>query len=120
MVWIPLLADRDAVLEDLMAKGGRAAPNGGQFWLYWGALSLVVLLAVVWARFLRRRRPRRIHSALFNGRGRIHSRATLGASGGQAAPRRKRRRHRWRRNPTLAESGGLPSIRENRPPNRTA
>jgi hypothetical protein len=84
-----------------------------------GALLLVVIATLVWAAFIRRekRRHRHHHHASH------HRPIQAGAAGVPAETKhefRKRRRRRRRehrpRNPTLAETGGLPPIREPEPP----
>jgi hypothetical protein len=83
-----------------------------------GTAIIVSLLALIWAIFFRKRRRHHRHS-----HGQHHSNPT---SGNPAAPltppsqvesdptrrrRRRRRRKERPRNPTLAETGGLPPIR---------
>jgi hypothetical protein len=65
-----------------------------------GGVGLVTLLAVVWAIYFRKRRRRRS--------------SVQPARPHDIAPKRRRRlRHELRRrNPTLAETGGLPPARE--------
>ncbi|MFM8420079.1 MAG: hypothetical protein ACKOEQ_08150 [Verrucomicrobiota bacterium] len=68
------------------------------------AVLAVLLLAVVWAVFIRKPgRGRRRE------RGRLTSAPPPAGSGGKS---RRRRRRSERRNPTLAETGGLPPLRE--------
>ncbi len=70
------------------------------------AVSLLTLLLLVWASYFRRRRRRHSHHhAHDHGEQRQHS------------GHRRRRRHRHggketKRNPTLAETGGLPPARD--------
>lgn len=90
-----------------------------------GAIGLVTLLALVWAAFFRKRN-RRAHSRHHHHHPR-HSSESSEAPGASteaddAVPREKRR-HRRRShhrprplNPTLAETGGLPPIRPEEPP----
>ena len=91
--------------------------------IIFGAIGLVTLLAVLWAVFLRKRRRRR-HSHHHSHQ---HSSQPIDAPeapnevGDVSLPqdrrkwRRTRRRHRSR-NPTLAETGGLPPVRSEEPP----
>ncbi len=91
--------------------------------LIFGAIGVVILLVLIWAIFLRKsRRPRHGHR-----RWHYHSPEPApvapGASDEAAAPSPERRRRRRRssrkhrpRNPTLAETGGLPPIRPEGPP----
>jgi type VI protein secretion system component VasK len=86
--------------------------------LIFGAMGAVSLLVVLWAIFLRRKRKRR--------RKHHHSSSPASAPELRQVPmatpepekhhrhRRSRRRHRPR-NPTLAETGGLPPIRPDEP-----
>lgn len=87
-----------------------------------GALAVVVVGVVIWAVYFRRRRRRRVHVV------RTHSGQHGGGSPatvqGHPAPtatpkrhrRRKRRRDHLPRNPTLAETSGLPPLRSDNPP----
>jgi hypothetical protein len=83
-----------------------------------GAIGLVTLLVLLWAVFLRRRRRRR-HSHHHAHRPSSQPTETpVALNNGDAVSPRKKRRHRRRsdrrhrpRNPTLAETGGLPPIR---------
>jgi len=85
-----------------------------------GALALVILTAVVWAAFFRRRRRRHHHHHRSAGAPEPTSVAAVApARGPNSAPRRRRRRRRRDhrpRNPTLAETGGLPPLRADPPP----
>src|SRR5262249_13082093 len=90
-----------------------------------GAVALVTLFALFWAVVFRsKRRPRHHHHHHHH---RAHTRSeTTAPISSQPEPaagsglRRKRRRHRRRehrtRNPTLAETGGLPPLRSAPPP----
>ncbi|MBI2927313.1 MAG: hypothetical protein HYY24_16585 [Verrucomicrobia bacterium] len=79
-----------------------------------GAVLLIFLLFVLWARFIRKKkdRSRESHPVLAstarsddeNGHGHHHHRR-----------RRKRRRDHRPRNPTLAETGGLPPVSDKGP-----
>lgn len=66
-----------------------------------GAALLIVIGGIIWAKYFRKQ----------GGSRRRHSRSNtiMGASGKGASGRRERYS---RRNPTLAETGGLPPIRE--------
>jgi type VI protein secretion system component VasK len=88
-----------------------------------GAIGLVTLLALGWAAFFRRRSRRR-HS---HHHGHRHSSqptdTEVASNEADASAPREKRRHRRRshhrylpRNPTLAETGGLPPIRPEDPP----
>ena len=87
------------------------------------AMTGMTLLIFVWAAFFRRRRR---HHARHHGHHQDSPAATnpnppartTGAAGPEAHSHRKRRRRRTHRprNPTLAETGGLPPVRPERPP----
>ncbi len=91
--------------------------------MVFGAMGLVTLLVVLWAIFLRKKR-RKHHSHHHE-----HHHSSRPAEAPEAAKeasassspekrrrwRRSRRRHRPR-NPTLAETGGLPPLRPEVPP----
>jgi type VI protein secretion system component VasK len=87
-----------------------------------GAIALVVLAVLIWAVYFRKRRRRRIRASHHHSGS--HRESTPSAQ--QDAParvephkrhrRRKRRRDHRPRNPTLAETGGLPPLRTDIPP----
>jgi hypothetical protein len=119
---IPLLlanADTDEVVTawrfmDPSTRGGL---------MIFGAIGLVTLLAVLWAVFLRKSRRRRHshrHSHQHSPRPTESAEASndegdLSSPQGGSKWRRTRRRRRSR-NPTLAETGGLPPVRSEEPP----
>jgi MYXO-CTERM domain-containing protein len=91
--------------------------------MIFGAIGFVALLALVWAAFLRKKRRRR-HSRHHSHRQSSSPAEKVEVLKDQDAPpvteprqrsRRSRRRHRPR-NPTLAETGGLPPVRPESPP----
>ncbi len=101
--------------------------------LVFGAVVLVSTLALLWAVFFRRRRRHRHH----HHHSHSHPDSVPAASDpappaaqpqeADAAPplhhrhKRRRRRHKERpRNPTLAETGGLPPVRSDDPPGPSA
>jgi hypothetical protein len=112
----------DAATDEVLSTWRFMDPSTRGGLLIFGAIGLVTLLAVVWAIFLRKRRRRR-HSHHHNHQ---HSSTPTEApeainnDGPAFAPpeRRKWRRSRHRhhsRNPTLAETGGLPPVRPEGP-----
>jgi len=118
-----ILLAQDAVdLNTLLATMRKSDPATTERILVFGAIGLVTLLLVLWALFLRRRRRRREHHHSH------HNSSTAAkvveAPAGQDAPARPYKRRRRRRsgrshrprNPTLAETGGLPPIRPEDPP----
>src|SRR5256885_15970897 len=80
-----------------------------------GALAFVTLLVVIWAVVFRKRKPdSHSHRHSYE-----YPRATEGDPDSKAHKRRKWRRQRRPHrplNPTLAQTGGLPPIRSNEPP----
>jgi hypothetical protein len=84
--------------------------------LFWGLLTILVLLTFIWAAFLRNpspRRPSRSHHGKSKDRAPIREVAAAARSSGR---RRKRRRTRAPLNPTLAQTHGLPPVREEQSP----
>jgi uncharacterized membrane protein len=120
-----LLADVE--LEDVLAtwRSMNSSALGGM--VLFCAIGFVVLLVMVWAVFFRRKKHRR-RSHRHSQR---HSYTATESPEAQAAEpavsseregrrsRRSRRRHRVR-NPTLAETGGLPPVRPEGPPEAQA
>ena len=90
--------------------------------LIFGATGLVTLLIVAWAVFLRKRRRHR-HSHHHSHRHSSQPVETATAPADEGAPSPPRQGRRWRRqrrkhhprNPTLAQTGGLPPIRPEGP-----
>ena len=119
---IPLLlanADTDEVVTawrfmDPSTRGGL---------MIFGAIGLVTLLALLWAIFLRKSRRRRHshrHSHQHSSRP-TESAEASNDEGALSPPQDRRklgrtRRRRRSRNPTLAETGGLPPVRSEEPP----
>ena len=91
-----------------------------------GAVSLVTLLLVIWAAYFRKTPKRgshyRHHHHHHHSPSEVASPAPsadeeLEANGEKRYRRKRRRRREHRpRNPTLAETGGLPPVRSERPP----
>ena len=90
-----------------------------------GAIAVVTVLALIWAVTFKRRR--RHHSHHHHHHHHSHERSESVAEvmpeeepAIESSSRRRRRRHRRRehrpRNPTLAETGGLPPLRTTPPP----
>ena len=108
--------------DQLLASYRSLDPSTRERLMIFGAIGLVTLLVVLWALFIRRRRRRRRdHHHTHH-----HSSAPAEVVEAPKAPdapdrpykRRRRRRsgHSHRpRNPTLAETGGLPPIRPEDP-----
>jgi hypothetical protein len=83
--------------------------------------TLLTLMLLLWALFIRRRGPRRSRYKLHSTAASSRSRNAEG-SGPTERPRkwrRRRRRDHRPRNPTLAETGGLPPLRTQGPSETT-
>ncbi len=82
--------------------------------LFWGLLTLLVLLTFIWAAFFRGSSPRypsRHHHG--KSKDRAPDRELAGVVPDRGASRRRRRRRtRAPLNPTLAETHGLPPVRD--------
>ena len=98
--------------QDVIVTWRKMQPGAREALMIFGTLLLLVTVLLIWAVFLRKRRRRH----------RYHYPQARG--GGDAVPpndsptphkSRRRREHRPR-NPTLAETGGLPPIRPDGPP----
>ena len=111
-----MLADEET--QEILAAWRISDPATREGLMIFGAIGLVTALALLWAIFLRKRRRRR-HS---HHHPQHHSTGPAEVpespkDGGPPVPEEKRRRHRRSRrrhrprNPTLAETGGLPPIR---------
>jgi FtsZ-interacting cell division protein ZipA len=82
-----------------------------------GAVAVVTLLLVIWAACLRKKPSRHSHYQ-YPASTSPRSSENGETEDGQKRYRRKRRRRREHRprNPTLAETGGLPPLRAEQPP----
>ena len=95
-------------------------PSGAlrEYVLVLGAIVLVTLVLLLWAAFLRKRRHRHSHNHHHHSSGQPATPET-NAGDSVVEPHRRRRRRRRRehrpRNPTLAETGGLPPVRTDKP-----
>ena len=113
-----LLADFDFGLEDVLAPWRSMSSSALGAILLLCAMGLVALLAVVWAAFFRssRRRRRSHHHSHRHSSSSIEAVEPPSPESSPSPPqqhhgrRHSRRRHRPR-NPTLAETGGLPPVR---------
>ena len=109
--------------QDPLAWWRLSNPAFREWLIILGAIGLVTLLVLVWAAFIRRKRRRRhSHHHHHHQSDRPAELPAASQKEDVAAPPEKRRRrrhsrHRHRpRNPTLAETGGLPPIRSENPP----
>jgi hypothetical protein len=96
---------KDALLVDLHKTG--ASRSG--LTLLFGACGAVTLLLLAWAIFIRKRPVERLRRFSYSSD--PASKDNPGASTATSQGRRRRRRRRRSRNPSLAETGGLPPIR---------
>jgi hypothetical protein len=112
--------------DELGPRKFKMSPSSRDVVLVMGAALLVSILALLWAVFLRKKRRHHHRSELHD-----HSLSTpaktqpaLAQTGNSGNPgtsshahhkRRRRRRKERPRNPTLAETGGLPPIRSEGP-----
>jgi hypothetical protein len=115
-----LLADEDTAA--VLAAWRFSDPATRERLIIFGSLGLVTLVLLIWAVFIRKKKKRRRkhhHSSHHSAIASPVSEAPVAAdpeaaTGKDRRSRRSRRRHR-QRNPTLAETGGLPPIREQEP-----
>ena len=116
-----LLADEQTAAA--MAAWRISDPATRERLMIFGAIALVTVLVLVWAAFLRKKRRRRrahhhSHHESSNSAQTVEAPEEpeeLPPPEERRRSRRSRRRHRPR-NPTLAETGGLPPIRPESPP----
>ena len=107
-----------AELSDLRALQ-RTNPAKTGLGLVLGAISAVVAMVIIWAVFLRKRRDetaRRYREHFIRSQEvQAESSGEGGSNGASSGRRKKRRREHRQRNPTLAETGGLPPVRNDLP-----
>ncbi len=103
--------------QDALAPWSSMSPAMRETLILVGAMAFIALLIALWAVFLRKRGRRRHHHPH-----RHHHSQTERGPAPEAVPenrrrkwRRKRRRDHRPRNPTLAETGGLPPVRAQEP-----
>jgi hypothetical protein len=104
---------KDGVVTGLQKTGA----GRNEFALLFGAVGLVTALVLAWAIFIRKRpdeSSRRYRYRSSRGSAQEGAGTVIGSAGNSDARkegrRRRRRKHRLR-NPTLAETGGLPPLR---------
>jgi FtsZ-interacting cell division protein ZipA len=114
------LADVDS--QDPLAWWRLTNPAFRERLIIFGAIGLVTLLVLLWAAFIRSKRRRR-HSHHHRHHHAQKPTEVPAASQNEDVPapsEKRRRRHSHHghrpRNPTLAETGGLPPIRQENPP----
>jgi type VI protein secretion system component VasK len=98
------------------------SPSGStrEVFLVLGAIIAVTSVLLIWALYFRKRRRHHSHHHHHHHHSSSESSAlgTTPAESGQESRRRRRRRRRREhrpRNPTLAETGGLPPVRSDSP-----
>jgi hypothetical protein len=94
--------------ESFVADLQKTGPSRNNLTLLFIAFGVVTLLVLIWATFIRK--PPDDSSRRYSYPSRDSNKNNAGESGGKSG-RRRRRRKRRSRNPTLAETGGLPPIR---------
>ncbi len=104
---LPILAASTGLNEEWWKQ---VAPSRNEYGLLLAAAGVITVLALIWAVFFRKREnegSRRYSYPHVNDSKRNGASGTNPVSEGK----RRRRRRRHRRNPTLAETGGLPPLR---------
>src|SRR5262245_40838954 len=89
----------------------QVVPSRNEFGLLLGAAGVITVLALIWAVFNRKReneRPSRYQYPRLNS---AEKNGSVNGGSQSEGRKRRRRRRRHRRNPTLAETGGLPPLR---------
>ena len=122
MSTIPILL-ADEATDAVMASWHVSDPALRERLLIFSAIALIVLLILIWAVFIRKARRRGGEHHHSHHHSSKSAEAAKSAAGNGVPPppekhrRRRRSGHSYRsRNPTLAETGGLPPIRKETPP----
>jgi type VI protein secretion system component VasK len=112
----------DAATREILASWRISGPATLERIIIIGAIGLVTLVALLWAVFLRKRRRRRKYHHAHQSSSKPPEVPKVAKDDSVPSPQ-ERRRHRRRsghrhrpRNPTLAETGGLPPVRPESPP----
>jgi hypothetical protein len=108
----------DLEISEVLAGWRSMDESTRQSLLVLGSIVIVSLVVLLWAAFVRRPRSRRHSHHHHQSPPLADSYPGKAAVSGNGPPdSRLRRRHRHRpRNPTLAETGGLPPVRPPEPP----
>ena len=95
----------------------KSSPIKPGYDILFGAIGFVVVCILIWAVFIRKREDQtaRRYREHFSRSGEARSGDDAANGNGGSRRKRKRRREHRQRNPTLAETGGLPPIREHLP-----
>jgi hypothetical protein len=96
---------KDGIVADLQKTG----VSRNNLTLLFSAVGVVTLLVIIWAIFVRKRPDD--SSRRYTYPSRNSDKDNIGEAGTNTGRRSRRRRKRRARNPTLAETGGLPPIR---------
>jgi hypothetical protein len=100
----------DKALDTLTGNWPREKVMSADWLITFECALGVSAVFLIWALFFRRRRRRR--GSFYRQRSDPSENLTAMSSASKPATRhRKRKRRHWRKNPTLAETGGLPPIR---------
>ena len=114
-----LFAQVDA--QDLFDRLPKNKVSHHEYLFVIGAMAAVTLAVLLWATFIRKRRRHRKykypHASENKDRQKLAPEAVTPEIKKDSKPRRRRRSRRSaeRRNPTLAETGGLPPVRNDWP-----
>ena len=122
-----LLAQTTLLPSDVMPSGRRVGLTFKELLMVLGAVAFVTLLVVIWAVYFRKRSNRHSHHHHHHHHDPepepsseasvLSTDASAESSDGRRYRRKRRRRRDHRpRNPTLAETGGLPPLRPEQPP----
>jgi hypothetical protein len=96
---------KDGIVADLQ----KTAVSRNNLTLLFSAVGVVTLLVIIWAIFIRKRPDD--SSRRYTYPSRSSEKDNISEAGANTGRRSRRRRKRRSRNPTLAETGGLPPIR---------
>jgi hypothetical protein len=117
------VAFASAQIEDVLAHLRSMGSGARERLVFCAAMGILIACVAVWALFFRksRRKRHRHHHGHHSSQAAANDAVAEKSEGDPAEPpkrlkwRRPRRDHRPR-NPTLAETGGLPPVREGDPP----
>ena len=103
--------------DGTMSATGQYSSAWMDFFVLLGAILLVTLALLIWVLVFRKKRRRRQHHHRHHADHREEFRKSVKGIREMVQPRRHHHRHELRPiNPTLAETGGLPPIRGEKPP----
>ncbi len=115
-----LLADEE--VDTVLSSWSLTNPSTREAIIIFGAIGLVTILVLIWAIYFRKRRRRHSHhhSHHHSSEPTQSPEAPVVEAPATPSPHHHRRRHRRRGrrtlNPTLAQTGGLPPLRTESPP----